>query len=86
MLWFDGLRKDVKMANIPDVILQFRMTKSLFKKRRNGWSFAKKQLNDRLLINKELKYGFGAYLFAYAMFILLISPSWLKKVAYRFCR
>lgn len=86
MLWFDGLKKNVKMANIPDVVLQFRMTNSLFKKRRNGWEFAKKQLKDRLLINKELNYGFGAYLFAYAMFVLLISPSWLKKVAYRFCR
>lgn len=86
MLWYDGLMKGVKMANIPDVVLQFRMTDSLFKKRRNGWEFAKKQLTDRLQINRDLKYGFGANIFAYAMFCLLVSPAWIKKIAYRVFR
>lgn len=86
MLWYDGLLKGVQMANIPDVVLRFRMTDSLFKKRRNGWSFAKKQLKDRLMINKGLHYGFFADIFAFAMFFLLISPSFVKKCAYRFCR
>lgn len=86
MLWFDGLKKGVKMANIPDVVLQFRMTENLFKKRRNGWKFAKKQLKDRMMINRELKYGISAYLFSYAMFIMLISPAWIKKIAYKVFR
>jgi hypothetical protein len=86
MLWFDGLMKDVQMANIPDVVLKFRMTNSLFKKRRNGWDFAKKQLQDRKMINKQLHYGLGATIFAYAMFCLLISPSFIKKIAYKIFR
>jgi glycosyltransferase involved in cell wall biosynthesis len=86
MLWYDGLMKGVKMANIPDVVLRFRMTDSLFKKRRNGWAFAKKQLQDRLMINKGLHYGFYANLFAYAMFALLIAPPFVKKIAYRVLR
>lgn len=86
MLWYDGLMKGVKMANIPDVVLKFRMTDSLFKKRRNGWAFAKKQLTDRLQINRDLHYGFGANVFAYAMFCLLVSPAWIKKIAYRVFR
>lgn len=86
MLWYDGLMKGVKMANIPVVVLRFRMTDSLFKKRRNGWAFAKKQLKDRLMINKGLHYGIKANLFAYAMFAMLISPPFVKKIAYRVLR
>ena len=53
MLWYDGLMHGVNIANLPNVVLKFRMTEALFKKRRNGWVFAKKQLADRLQINKN---------------------------------
>lgn len=86
MLWVDGMSKGTQHANIPDVILRFRFTNSLFKKRRNGWGFAKKQLTDRKMINKTLGYGFGATVFGYMMFILLVSPTWVKKIAYKVFR
>ena len=86
MLWLDGMKSGTKHANIPDVVLKFRFTDSLFKKRRNGWAFAKKQLKDRLLINKILGYGLSADIFGYMMFCLLVSPPWLKKIAYRLFR
>ena len=63
MLWLDGMSKGTKHANLQDVVLRFRFTNSLFKKRRNGWAFAKKQLHDRKIINKTLGYGFGATVF-----------------------
>lgn len=86
MLWLDGMKAGTKHANLPDVVLRFRFTDSLFKKRRNGWSFAKKQLVDRKTINKTLGYGFGATIFAYMMFAMLVSPSWMKKLAYKIFR
>lgn len=86
MLWFDGMSKGTKHANLPDVVLKFRFTNSLFKKRRNGWAFAKKQLQDRKMINKTLGYGLGATFFGYMMFIMLVSPSWVKKIAYKVFR
>lgn len=86
MLWYDGLMHGVNIANLPNVVLKFRMTEALFKKRRNGWVFAKKQLADRLQINKNLHYGHTADLFAYAMFCLLIAPAWVKKIAYKIFR
>lgn len=86
MLWYDGLMRNVQMANIQDVVLRFRITDSLFNKRRNGLTFAKKQLNDRKMINKGLRYGIKATLFAYAMFLLLISPAWVKKISYKMFR
>lgn len=83
LLWFDGLRKGCLMANIPDVVLNFRMTNDLFKKRRNGYAFARKSLRDRFAINKGLGYGFQAYIFAIMMFLITISPVWVKKIAYK---
>ena len=86
MLWFDGMMAGTQHANIPDVVLKFRMTDTMFKKRRNGWAFAKKQFTDRLQINRGLGYGFSADIFGFAMFCLLISPAWLKKIAYKVFR
>lgn len=86
MLWFDGLMAGTQQANIPDVVLKFRMTDTMFKKRRNGWAFAKKQFQDRLMINKGLGYGFGADVYGFAMFCMLVSPAWIKKIAYRVFR
>ncbi len=86
MLWLDGFANNTFNANIPDVVLNFRMTDSLFKKRRNGWKFAKKQFKDRLTINRTLNYGFDADIFGFAMFLLQLSPSWLRKLAYKVFR
>lgn len=86
MLWLDGMKNGTNHANISEVVLKFRFTDTLFKKRRNGWQFAKKQLKDRLSINKTLHYGMQADIFAYMMYVLLISPAWIKKLAYKFLR
>ena len=86
MLWYDGMMAGTQHANIPDVVLNFRMTNAMFKKRRNGWEFAKKQFKDRLMINKGLGYGWKADVYGFAMFCMLVSPVWVKKVAYKVFR
>lgn len=86
MLWYDGMMAGTQHVNIPDVVLNFRMTDAMFKKRRNGWAFAKKQFTDRLMINRGLGYGFGADVYGFAMFCMLVSPVWVKKIAYRILR
>ena len=86
MLWYDGMMAGTKHANIPDVVLNFRMTDAMFKKRRNGWAFAKKQFEDRRMINRGLGYGFGADVYGFAMFCMLVSPVWVKKIAYKVFR
>lgn len=80
MLWYDGFRNGTRHANIQEVVLKFRITDSMFKRRRNGWSFAKKQLKDRIAINRGLGYGFGSDLYGVAMFCMLVSPVWLKNL------
>lgn len=86
MLWYDGMMVGTQHANIPDVVLNFRMTDAMFKKRRNGWAFAKKQFTDRLMINKGLGYGWKADVYGFAMFCMLVSPVWIKKIAYKIFR
>ena len=46
----------------------------------------KKQFNDRLMINKTLGYGMGANVFGFLMFCMLVSPPWVKKIAYKVFR
>ena len=86
MLWMDGMKAGTQHANIPDVVLNYRLTANLLRIRRGGWAFAKKQLEDRKVINKTLGYGLWASVFAYCMFIVLVSPAWVKKFAYRVFR
>lgn len=85
-LWHEGYKHGCKIANLPDVVLNFRMTEDMFKQRRNGKIFAKSQLKLRKLIAKDLHYGPIAYIYAYAMYVLMVSPSWLLKLAYKFLR
>lgn len=85
-LWHEGYKHGCLIANIPDVVLNFRMTDSMFKNRRNGKVFAKSQLELRKLIKRDLGYGFMADVYAYAMYLLMISPSWILKFAYKILR
>ena len=85
-LWHEGYKHGCVIANLPDVLLNFRMTDSMFKQRRNGRAFAKSQLKLRKLIAKDLGYGTMAYVYAYAMYLLMMSPSWALKFAYKVFR
>lgn len=86
MLWYKAYMGGARITNLPDVLLNFRMTDAMFTQRRNGKAFAKSQLQLRKMINKDLKYGIMANVYAYAMYLLMISPSWVLKIAYRVLR
>lgn len=83
MLWYDGLMKGVKMANIQEVVLYFRVTDDLIAKRRNGWKRAKRQFEDRIKINRDLKYGFSANVYAFIVFLYMLSPRRLRSVVFK---
>ena len=85
-LWLEGYKSGCEIANLPDVVLNFRMTDDMFKHRRNGKSFAKSQLELRKIIIKDLGFGYISYIYAYSMYFLMISPSWILKLAYKFLR
>ena len=86
MLWYKAYMGGAKIANLSDVLLNFRMTDTMFTQRRNGKAFAKNQLKLRKIINRDLRFGVMADVYAYAMYLLMISPAWLLKLAYRILR
>jgi len=83
MLWYDGFMNGCKFSNVKETVLYFRITEDFYENRRSGLIRAKKMLKDRLMINKELKYDYKAYVFSFMSFFLTISPSFLKKAAYK---
>ena len=86
MLWYKAYMGGSIIANLADVLLNFRMTDAMFTQRRNGKAFAKSQLKLRKIINKDLQFGAIANCYAYAMYLLMISPAWMLKLAYRILR
>ena len=82
MLWFDGFMSGCVFANLPETVLHFRVAKDFYG-RRNGWNRAKQMVRSRMDINKAMKYDISANLFAVAMALMTVSPTWLKKFLYR---
>ena len=82
MLWFDGFMNGCVFANLSDTVLHFRVAKDFYG-RRNGWKRAKQMMRSRMEINKAMKYDISANLFAIAMALMTVSPTWLKKFLYR---
>nr|WP_303575461.1 glycosyltransferase [Bacteroides intestinalis] len=83
MLWFDGFMNGCIFANLDETVLLFRVTDDFYKNRRNGFKRAKKMLKDRFMINKALHYDWSAYFFYFLMFIMTLTPPFLKKFLYR---
>lgn len=82
MLWFDGFMNGCIFANLSDTVLHFRVAKDFYG-RRNGWKRAKQMMRSRMEINKAMKYDISANMFAIAMALMTVSPTWLKKFLYR---
>lgn len=84
-LWYDGFSHGCIFANIPDVVLFFRVSNDMYK-RRGGVRYAKEVLKLRLEINEGLNYGWKANVFAYCYYFMAISPYCLKKILYKLLR
>ena len=84
-LWYQGFLHGCQFANLSETVLLFRISDSFYS-RRNGWVRAQKMRSDRKKINKDLKYGVRANVYSLLMLLVTISPSFLKKIAYKFFR
>ena len=82
MLWYDGFMNGCVFANLKDTVLNFRVNDDFYN-RRNGWKRAKQMFRDRLKMNKALGFDISANLFAFAMFCMTVSPSWVKMFLYK---
>jgi len=81
LLWMNGFKNECKFANIFNVLVKVRVSKSFFG-RRGGIKKAWSDFKDRLLVTKTLGYNMSSYFYAFAMFLVNISPAVIKKFLY----
>jgi len=82
LMWLKGFDKGCRFANLNEVGVKVRVTKDFFN-RRSGLKKAMSDFKNRLLVNKVLRFGFLAYLYAFLVFLLNISPAFVKVIAYK---
>jgi len=83
LMWLKGFKNGCKFANIDYIGVKVRVSRDFFNRRRSlkkVWY----DFKNRLLVNRELDYGFEAYFYAVGMLFINLLPPSLKKLAYNF--
>lgn len=83
LLWYQAYKSNCILANVPYVGVKVRTISNLFH-RRGDLVKSIQLLKFRLFkINRELKYGFRADLYAIVYFMMSLSPAFVKKWLYK---
>jgi glycosyltransferase involved in cell wall biosynthesis len=85
MLWGMGFKNGCVFANIPEFLLQFRITKNMLQ-RRGGWERAKQIFKLRFKINEMLGFGFKAHIYVCLYAALMLTPKPIMKLIYKIAR
>ena len=84
-LWLEGFKAGCVFATIPIIGVQVRVTKEFLSRRAD----LKKHISfcfRLFVLNRQLGFRFNADLYAIAYAAISISPSFLKKLAYKYLR
>ena len=82
LLWMKGFKAGCRFANIPETLVQVRVSKAFFS-RRGGMQKAWSDFKDRVQVINTLGYNKYAYLYALALFMVNIAPPQIKKFFYK---
>lgn len=85
-LWFYGFKNNCKFANIPSIGLKFRRTSDFYLRRANKEKTMKLLKYRVFKINKELGYGMISNIYAFLYALLALSPTFVKKIMYKYLR
>jgi hypothetical protein len=85
LYWAEGFLNNCKFANVDEVLLSFRMTNEMLKRRSNIRDLYQLLVN-RYKINFKLKYGPLSYIYATMYFILQLMPYTVRRIAYKYLR
>ncbi|WPA92129.1 glycosyltransferase [Providencia zhijiangensis] len=85
-LWFYGFKNNCKFANIPSIGVKFRRTSDFYFRRANKEKTMKLLKYRVFKINKELGYGMSSNIYAFLYALLALSPTFVKKIMYRYLR
>lgn len=81
-LWIRALKKNMKLYNLQEVLVEVRTSIDFFKRRRN----LKRALELMYLkfdATKHFKFGFKGYLYGIAHCLLFLAPVWIQVYVYR---
>ncbi|MEZ9888017.1 glycosyltransferase [Vibrio breoganii] len=82
-LWFKLLKADLKFGNVPEVLLDYRMTESTVK-RRQGWAKGYSEYKLRLKYMLILdSFSFRNFALIFARLLFHIVPAPIMKLIYR---
>jgi len=82
LFWMNGFAAGCRFANIPEVLVDVRISKDFFG-RRGGWQKAWSDFRDRVKVIRTLRYNKSAYLYAMGIFFVNISPAFMKFFLYK---
>jgi glycosyltransferase involved in cell wall biosynthesis len=82
LMWMQGFLSHCRFANIPEVVVKVRISKSFFE-RRGGVAKAWSDLKDRIKVIRTLRYNLFSYLYALLLFGVNIAPPKVKQFLYK---
>lgn len=82
LMWMNGFHQGCVFANIANILVKMRVSGDFFE-RRGGFSKAYSDLKDRIRVIRTLRYNYGAYFYAIALFAVNIAPSRVKFFLYK---
>jgi glycosyltransferase involved in cell wall biosynthesis len=82
LMWMKGFQSHCRFANIPEVVVRVRVSRSFFE-RRGGIAKAWSDFKDRIKVIRTLRYNFFSYLYAVLLFGVNIAPSKVKQFLYK---
>jgi hypothetical protein len=81
LMWMKGFLNGCRFANISEILVKVRVSKS-FLGRRSGMKKAWSDFKDRVKVIQTLGYNVDSYFYAFALFLVNISPASIKKFLY----
>ena len=85
-LWYQGFMENCNFANLPIVGLMFRRTSDFYKRRGNVKKLIILLKYKITKMNKDLKFGIDADIYAILYFLIQISPVFVRKNVYKWLR
>lgn len=86
LMWLNGIKNGATLANIPEYLLKVRVSNNFYK-RRGGYQKAIGDLENRLLIIRELKLSKLNYTYVVLRFLFQLNPfSKLTYLGYKYLR
>lgn len=83
VLWGEALKHGLKLANLPEYLLKFRIDRDFYKRRsgiRYGWNFIKTRFKTNLLLNLPVY----SYLISFLFGVIKMLPSPVLRYLYMF--